>query len=140
MYSRNRLPPSEERYRSSIPPVYSGSRFQPVRRERETAEEPSSAPEAPGSPDIPVSTDIPAVPESAVSAGTSSSGDAFSAQECPEPPAAEQEPRHVGSFADLLGGIGQEEMLLIALLLLLSAEHDRAMDIIVILLILLSIR
>lgn len=127
MYSRSRLPPSEERYKSSVPPLYSGNRFQNVRRERTAPVIVQQEPPQPESamPERIVESEseereLPAEPDEAVTSETA------------VPPAAEN--------ASGIFGLSREDLLLLGLLLLLSAEHEHSMDVIVILLLLLGIR
>lgn len=122
MYSRSRLPPSEERYKSSVPPLYSGNRFQNVRRER-TA--PVIVHEEPPQPEPPLfhpaeEPEAPAEPQEAVQPEETA-------------PVPAEKP---GGFL----GLSREDLLLLGILLLLSAEHEHSMDVIVILLLLLGIR
>lgn len=120
MYSRSRLPPAG--YRSSVPPQYSGNLFRPVRREKT---EPYLPPEpaAPSSDTADTEESVAAcVPEDQPQEHDKA---ALSVSEGKEP------------FPDK---IRQEDKILLGVLLLLSAEHEHAMDMIVILLLLLGIR
>lgn len=121
MYSRNRMA-GEEKYTDNVPPLYSGNRFSYPRREYGGSDhgrkEEVLAPSAP--------------PES-----QTVQEEVIAAEEILESPAEDrpERPEHPG----WLCGIGQEDLLLIALLLLLSAEHERCMDVIVVLLLLIGI-
>ena len=111
MYSRSRLPPAG--YRSSIPPQYSGNLFQPVRREKT---DPYHPPEPAAPPPEAEETVIASV--------------------------LEDQPQEQ-SEAALPVSDGKEPLpdkILLGVLLLLAAEHEHAMDMIVILLLLLGIR
>lgn len=130
MYSRSRSGTAEEQYRSNLPPVYSGSRFRPRVQEEIPAEDtrrhpPRGAEEKLVIPPPTEEKDPPPLP--------------ISAEESEAIP-AEEAVEVAGKAEGFWHSFGQEELILIALLLLLSAEHDRAMDVIVILLILLGIQ
>ena len=116
MYSRSRMS-GEDRYTENLPPVYNGNRFSYARREHVIH------------PPAEDHTEEPILPSEAADAV------------CKEEPAVREEcpPTPLPPMGGLLSGIGQEDLILIALLLLLSAEHERAMDIIVILLVLIAI-
>ncbi len=117
MYSRSRLPPAG--YRSSIPPQYSGNLFQPVRREKT---DPYHPPEPAAPP-----------PEAEETVTASVLEDQPQEQsEAALPVSDGKEP--------LPDKIRQEDKILLGVLLLLAAEHEHAMDMIVILLLLLGIR
>lgn len=130
MYSRNRIGTAEEQYRSNLPPVYSGSRFRGRVQEEIPAEDTRRNPpravteekalSAPPREEIP-----PQLPPP---------------QEIVEIPTDTEAVPGEKKAEGILHFLGQEEAILIALLLLLSAEHERAMDVIVILLILLGIK
>lgn len=129
MYSRSRSGSTEEQYRSNLPPVYSGSRFRSGVREEIPAEDTRRNPPRAAEEKAVVSApcgekDPPSLPLSEEESGTVPTD------------AAERS----GKAEGFLHSFGQEELILIALLLLLSAEHERAMDVIVILLILLGIQ
>lgn len=128
MYSRSRLPPVQERYAGSIPPMYSGNRFRNVRWEK--AEPPEGERTAPAV-EVPVpekceTTPAPDEPKERISSEAAVSA-------CAVP--------HSNGETLLAGlNIRKEEWILLAVLLLLCAEHEHAMDVIVILLLLLGIR
>ena len=116
MYSRSRTPPHEEQYRSSLPPFYSGSRFQTVRRE--------DTPASPPQPSVPAVSPAPAAPQEPPDR---------TEEEVRKPDPPRQDGLKIGDFS-------REDLLLLTILLLLCAEPERAMDVIVILLLLLGIR
>ena len=126
MYSRNRMPASEERYQRNLPPVYSGNRFRSMRQESVPAADMRPSPPVPLPAEIPVQDTPPPEEEKLPAAEDIAESERFFDSE--------------KGTAGLLSGIGQEELILIALLLLLCAEHERCMDIIVILLLLLGIQ
>ena len=130
MYSRSRSGTAEEQYRSNLPPVYSGSRFRRGIQEEIPAEDTRRNPPR-------------GAEEKAVFLPSAEEKDP---PPLPIPAKESEENRAEASVAasgkeeGFLHSFGQEEWLLIALLLLLSAEHERAMDMIVILLILLGVQ
>ena len=119
MYSRSRLPPAG--YRSSVPPQYSGNLFQPVRREKTEHYFPPE-PAAPSPETEETVTDV--VLESQVQEKE------YAKDALPVSDGEEKLPDKKR----------QEDKILLGVLLLLSAEHEHAMDMIVILLLLLGIR
>lgn len=132
MYSRNRTRTSSP-YPDQIPPSYGGTAFLPT---RSATEEIPVRDERRGSPSS--ARRIPSPPQDE-SPGSTESPDI---EEMP-PEAIEEMPlsktEKAGfSLSGFLSDVGQEEWLLVVLLLLLSGEKDHPIDVIVILLLLLG--
>ena len=158
MYSRNVRMGADERYAKNIPPVYGGSRFYrapppaeakaPVR----TAHDAGIAVQYEARPkeSVPIEAEFAEAAEPSTPPWMEDAVDPACADPCrdaceAEPqikqtaPPCEESARHGGFLQSLVSG-DQEELLLIAILLLLCGESDRAADMIAILILLIIVR